>query len=388
MEKNDIQFLLENKKLWENKTPCFIINKERLNSTIDELKNCLKGEVAYSHKTNPDLAVIQAVFSKGCSFLVSSLEELEKLVKITNISPDKIFFQSPSLTSEQFEEIRKKGIYRFSIDSIDQLDLILEDIAKNANKGEIFELLVRINTGVKIDHPALPYGMDSYLGFPLDEAEKILKRLNELRQKGIIKLGIHNHLLSQNTYLDVWEKNLKEISNFLTKLKSENIGIDVVDFGGGYPVEYDMPVPSLLEISKIIAKAQEIMSEVFPNVHYMFEPGRKLVAESVVLVTKVVHSKKFQDQDVAILNCSLYNCSLDTLIVDLYLPAKKVELDKPVQLKSYVVRGSTPDSLDVFAKKIDLPELKNGDYIAFLRCGAYSFGSEFISLDKVSCMGF
>ncbi|HLN18921.1 MAG TPA: hypothetical protein VK255_01995 [Patescibacteria group bacterium] len=385
--KEEIDFLAENQSSWEGKTPCFVIDKKKLECTIEDLKKNLKGEIAYSHKTNPDPIIIKTIFDNGCNFLVSSVEEMRSLKKLTDVSPERIIFQSPSLTKEQYNEIRQMGVYRLSIDSVDQLDMILEDVGNKINGDGHLELLVRINTGVKVKNPELPYSSDSYLGFPLKEAVNVFKGLSVLRERGLVKLGIHNHLLSQNTYLDMWQENLDVIAKYLIDLKRMGIEIDLADFGGGYPVEYHTAVPELSEISKMFDAFQEKIAKVFPNMHYIFEPGRKTVAESVHLVAKVAHTKKFLGQDVAILNCSVYSHSLDTLIVDLHLPGQKIEKGvENAPVKNYVVRGSTPDSLDVFSHKIDLPELKNGDYIGYLRCGAYSFGCNFISLDKSKCI--
>jgi len=384
--KDDIRFLSENKSLWVDKTPCFVVNKSKLNSSIEDLKQSLGGEIAYSNKTNPEPCVLKNVIEKGCSLLISSIEELGEVVKFSDLSADKIIFQSPSLTYEQYKITRKLGVHRYSIDSLDQLDIVLKDIENN---GAELELLVRINTGVKIKNPELSYGMDSYLGFPLEEAEKVLFKINSLKGKGIRRIGVHSHVLSQNTFLGIWQESFDVIENFLIDLKSKGVEIDVVDFGGGYPVKYhDSAVPSLSQISDLLDGFKKNISEIYPDMHYVFEPGRKLIAESVALVTKVVHTKKFLDSNVAILNCSLYTCSLDTLIVGLYLPVEKVQFaeDETKTFKKYVVRGSTPDSLDIFAKDVSLPELKNDDYVAFLKCGAYSFGSNFISLKKACCI--
>ena len=118
-----------------------------------------------------------------------------------------------------------------------------------------------------------------------------------------------------------------------------------------------------------------------PSPGIVFEPGRKVAGESISLIGQVVHKKKFFDQNIAILNCSVYNSSLDTLIVNLHLTAKKIEESKNI-FENYVLRGSTPDSLDVFSRKVRLPELKSGDHIVFPHAGAYSFWSDFISLKK------
>jgi ornithine decarboxylase len=383
--KTDVNFLLKNKSSWENKAPCFVINKKKLNSNIKSFKKFFNGEVAYSLKTNPDPCILKKLMKNGCSLLISSIEELGEVVKFHDFSASKIIFQSPSLTYEQYKITRKLGIHRYSIDSYDQLEIVLKDIKSNSAE---LELLVRINTGVKIKNPELPYGMDSYLGFPLKEAKKVLIKLNSLKGRGVKRIGVHNHLLSQNTFLNLWEENLNTITKFLVELKSKGLEIDVVNLGGGYPIEYHKSVPSLLQISRLINNFKKKISEIYPEMHYVFEPGRKLVAEAVTLIAKVVHTKKFLDSNVAILNCSLYNCSLDTLIVDLYLPVEKIQAkgNKSEKLKNYVIRGSTPDSLDIFAKDVRMAELKNGDHVAFLRCGAYSFGCDFISLKKAHCV--
>jgi ornithine decarboxylase len=373
-------FLTQNRPKWENQTPCFVVNSEALEKNIHILLNTFKGEIAYSHKTNCHNSIIELVANMGCSFLLSSVEELMSLVRQPNISTDKLIFQSPSLTYDQLQGIRKLGVRRFIIDSEDQLRLLLGNIKSNDN---VLELLIRINTGVKVKKPELSYGMDSYLGFPLIKARLALKKLNTLRKKGRIRLGVHNHLISQNTHLDMWKLNLKEITKFVLEMKLEGIRIDSMDFGGGYPVRYLKPVPRLDEISNLITNAQTRISKAYPEIHYIFEPGRKLIAESVLLITQVVHTKKFLSKDVAILNCSLYNHSLDTLIVDLNLPVAKINKTfNNAKLKSYTIRGSTPDSRDVFSREVKLHNLKGGDYLVFKNCGAYTFGSDFISLPK------
>jgi diaminopimelate decarboxylase len=375
---NLLDFFIENKKKWVNNTPCFIINKKQLLNTVENIKRLLPGEILYSFKTNSHPFIAKTISAEKCGFLLSSMEEVQKLINYYGADPKKILFQSPSLTDKQFKKIKLLGIHRFVIDSWKQLELITSSLGEFSQKPE---LLVRINTGVKINKPELNYSSDSFLGFPIKEAGKVFENLNILRNKDLITLGLHNHLLSQNTYLRMWKKNMDVIGNFVKELKTNNIKLDIVDFGGGCPIEYSSPVPSLEELSKIILKTTKKIKTIYPHIHFIFEPGRKVVGESISLVTQVVHKKKFLDQNIAILDCSVYSASLDTLIVNLHLRAKKIEESKKI-FEDYVLRGSTPDSLDVFSRKVSLPELKSGDHIVFPHAGAYSFSSDFISLKK------
>lgn len=371
-------FLVSNKEKWQTNSPCFVINKEQLNTTIENIKNNLPGEIVYSHKTNPHKSITQIVVSHNCGLLLSSIEEAEKLIDEKIIDPGKIIFQSPSLTKDQYEKLKSFGISRFIIDSHEQLAIVLSLLENMSRKPE---LLIRINTGVTVPHAELDYSSDSYLGFPIADATNVFNTLNELRKEDKIILGLHNHLLSQNTFLDMWSKNLTIIADYVDELRNNGILLDIVDFGGGYPVEYANEVPSLEDISKLILTAINKIKIIYPNINFIFEPGRKVVGESITLITKVVHMKEFKGTEVAILDCSLYNSSMDTLIVSLYLTADKVG-ENNKKFKDYAIRGSTPDSLDVFAQKINLPELKSGDNIAFFHAGAYSFWSDFISLKK------
>jgi diaminopimelate decarboxylase len=360
-------------------TPCFVVSKNGIKDIIKEIKLNLKGEIVYSYKTNPNKDVVNLVIKEGLSLLFSSVEELNILLKNKKIDSSRLVFQSPSLTKKQYKKIRSYGLYRFILDSYEQADIIIDELKTTKVK---LDLMVRINTGVKVEHAELPYSSDSYLGFPMLEAMDIFSKLNEYRKNGRIKLGIHNHLLSQNTHIEMWEENVNRISGFVIQLKNAGIMIDSVDFGGGYPVPYNGDVISLKEIGAIVDIAQKNIKKEFPKVNCIFEPGRKVVAESIVLVGTVVHIKQFVDNNIAILDCSLYNSAMDTLIVGLYLEVDKLDIDSSTKRVFYKIRGSTPDSLDLFSKGVNLSELKQGDLLCFFIAGAYSFCSDFISLKR------
>ena len=373
-----VDFLASNKAKWQNAAPCFIINERKLRETIASIQKLLPGEIVYSHKTNPHPAITKVVKASGLGFLLSSVEESTDLVKNEKVDPKELIFQSPSLTDKQYQDLKALGISRFIIDSNEQLEMMLSSLD---GMVRVPEILVRINTGIAVMDSELPYSTDSYLGFSVTEAPEVFKRLDALRKQGKIILGLHNHLLSQNTFLDIWEGNLAAMAKFVEKLKADGISLDIVDFGGGYPIYYGSQDVTLESISKLIVSTTNRMKKSYPTLRFIFEPGRKVVGESITLVAKVVHVKHFLGKNVIILNCSLYNSSMDTLIVGLHLPVDKVSTEKE-ETAEYIIRGSTPDSLDVFNKKVTLPYIKTGDYLAFFHAGAYSFWSDFISLKK------
>lgn len=206
-----VEKLLNSREKWQEKTPCFMLDVEKFNENFSFMKATLPGEVVYSYKTNPDPQIVKLVNAHGNGFLLASVEESEMLCALPDVPREKLVFQSPSLNACQFTRLKKLGVKRFVIDSFDQLEMMTKDI----QASDKLELLVRVNTGVSVGKPELSYGFDSCLGFPLAEAKIALQKLNPLRQEGIIRLGIHNHHISQNVYLRVWKNNVSAITRLV-----------------------------------------------------------------------------------------------------------------------------------------------------------------------------
>ena len=93
MQKDSTILLLQkNKAKWAKETPCFVVDTKKLDKTIRDLKKNLPGEIAYSFKTNPDLQIAKKICRGGCSFLVSSPDELEKLSRLKGVKKGNLIF--------------------------------------------------------------------------------------------------------------------------------------------------------------------------------------------------------------------------------------------------------------------------------------------------------
>lgn len=377
-----LESIVANESLWKKSSPCFVANERQLRASLETIKRLLHGEILYSLKTNPHPAVARIVRDQDCGFLLSSIEELDNLVRIDGVNRSNIVFQSPSLTLDQYQKARAIGVSRYVADSHQQLDLILS----GANAAPpLTEVLIRVNTGITVPQPELPYSTDSFLGFPVEDAWGAFERLDRAVAGTGIRVGLHNHFLSQNKFPELWAANLDSLACFVELLQKRGIRLGAVDFGGGYPISYRNGSLPLERIAALVAATTRRMRNAYPDLRFMFEPGRKVVGESITLIATVSHVKRFRGTNVAILDCSVYNASMDTLVVGLHLPAVKLG-ENDGRLIEYVLRGSTPDSLDVFNRKALLPELEVGDRVAFFHAGAYSFWSDFISLRKPECV--
>ncbi len=350
------------------KTPYFLFSKDRIREQYFKIKNIYPGiEVAYSIKTNPNALILEYLKSLGGNFSLCSLEEVLYLKKL-GFNLSQIYFLEPGLTKKNVSKVLKSGIRNFIADSEEEIKNILSSAKR---KGIKINLLIRIKTSVNASHY---FDSNTYLGVNLEKALELLK---EYRRNDLInKLGIHNHLISQNENLMWWRNNLEDVYRLIKAARENGILVDIVNFGGGFPVEYSNKV-DLDAIIAMISKYIQIIKRENNNINFVLEPGRVLVAPSGVLITQVGLIK---NDNIVFVNDSLYNSSMDTLIVKLDLPC--YTLSKNIERKEYVIRGKTPCSLDIFKKKIELPKLKERDYVIFTKAGAYTFSSDFLNLKK------
>ncbi len=350
------------------KTPYFLFSKDKLREQYSKIKSIYPGiEVAYSIKTNPNELILKYLKTLGSNFSLCSLEEVLYLKKL-EFDLSQVYFLEPGLTKKNVSKALKLGIKNFIADSEEEIKNILSSVKR---KGTKINLLIRIKTSVNATHY---FNSNTYLGVNLEKALELLKKYR--RNDFVNKLGIHNHLISQNENLIWWRSNLEDIYRLIKVAKENGILVDVVNFGGGFPVEYSNKV-DLEAIIAMVSRYIQIIKRENNNINFVLEPGRILVAPSGVLITQV---ELIKNGNIVFVNDSLYNSSMDSLIVKLDLPC--YALSKNIERKEYVIRGKTPCSLDIFKKKIELPKLKERDYIIFTKAGAYTFSSDFLSLKK------
>jgi ornithine decarboxylase len=327
----------------------FILSKSML---MEQLKQSYKlaDEVSYSFKTNYEVGKILEEESK-CQFSVHSLKAAHELT-----SPERIWFFAQAWNKEELNNLLKFGVNSFVIDNEKDLGVLLENTTKEIN------LLLRMRLKENTVHT----GKHFVFGF---SSKKINELIEQLRNnKNIKKLGIHFHRKTQN----VSEWSLKqELEDSLTKETLEQI--DVVNIGGGIPSVYKNY--KLRAIESIFSKIKELRDWLNQNnIKVILEPGRFIAAPSIKLETTI---KNIYDNNI-IVNASVYNSAMDTFISNIRL---NVEGETDNDAVHYTIKGSTPDSLDIFRYKVFLKNKpKIGNKIIFLNAGAYNFSTDFCKL--------
>ncbi|MBI2046778.1 decarboxylase [Candidatus Pacearchaeota archaeon] len=277
---------------------------------------------------------------------------------------DKIFFFSQALSQDEISRIIKKHVKNFVIDNETDLKELIDFISKEKIK-------VNICLRMKIQEHRIGSGKYFIYGMP---ARKVNKIISEIKNNPFIdKIGIHIHRKSQNTS----EWSIKaELEDSLTQDSLNRISL--VNIGGGLPVEYKSYSSDVLPyIFSKIKEAREWLAK--HNIKTYLEPGRFIAAPSVRLQAKIIQIY----DSIIVLNCSLYNCALDTLLTNTKMLIDGELPDNSVEGQFYLIKGNTPTRDDIFRYKVKLKAPKVGGIITFLNAGAYNYTTDFCSLQKL-----
>ena len=329
----------------------FILSKSKVLEQFN-IVDSISDSVSYSLKTNFEVGGVLEEIS-DCFFSVHSLESL-KLIKDRN----KVWFFGQAWNNDELESLFNEGVRSFVVDNENDLNLFLDFIK---NKDEKANLLLRF----RLREHTIHTGKHFVFGMKASQINFLIPKLKEV--ENIDKLGIHFHRKTQS----VSEWSLKEELEDSIKIFDF---IDFVNIGGGIPVEYKNHRPEVVKhIFSKIKEVKEFLNS--KNVKMIIEPGRFIAGPAVKLETEIVN---VYDNNIVV-NASVYNCAMDTFVAHIRMLVEN-ELE---QGKRYTIKGSTPDSMDIFRYSVFLDNPKVGNKIVFLNAGAYNFTTEFCKLPRL-----
>lgn len=308
------------------------------------------------------------MLKRGLWAEVSSGLEMRMALKI-GVNPQEIVFNSPYKSDEDLETALRLGC-KLNVDN-------MEEIHRIVSKASILGLR-SVKVGVRISPTSGTY-WDKF-GFQLGrEAYTAIEGM--VNNLGIDIVGIHMHR-SNIVRLNDYEKHLREFLQFTLQMTREGIaGLEYVDIGSGFAVDYPAPndvgtwnAPSMKSYSKVAAELwNEFLSA--SNACLIIEPGRRLVAPCVVLLTKVVSVKDRPEGKIVIVDIG------QNLMpgVDLYrYPISQLSRSTSRKSKeSYSIHGCLCDSLDVIAGDLSLDTLEIGDVLCVHNVGGYDMSRSF-----------
>ena len=347
-------------------SPLYIYSKNALVERIRAYREAFAGHptlVAYAMKANGNLAILSLLAKEGAGIDVVSGGELFRARK-TGVPADKIVFAGVGKSREEIAYALKEKILMFNVESQDELDHISEVAVALGTQAPV---ALRVNPDVDPKtHPYISTGMKkSKFGIPVERAVAEYQRASTL--PGIKIVGIHQHIGSQLTEIAPFRDAFDRLLAFHGELSRAGIKVTHLDLGGGLGIRYrseEPPSPADLA-ALVLPRVKDL------GVTLVLEPGRSIVGNAGILVTRVLYRKNTAVKSFVIgdagmndlLRPSLYGAHHDLL------PVKET---KGETIKGDLV-GPICETGDFLATDREMPDFAAGDLIAVMSAGAYGF---------------
>jgi diaminopimelate decarboxylase len=321
--------------------------------------------VCYAMKANSNQAVIKTLAALGAGADVVSEGELKR-ARAAGIAPDKVMFSGIGKTARELALAVDEGILCVNVESEDELAL-LSSIA--AGKGRIANVSVRVNPDVdaKTHHKIATGKSENKFGIPLSRAREVYAHAAKL--PGLKVTGVDMHIGSQITELSPFDNAFVLLSEFVRALRADGHIIEHVDLGGGLGIPYrddNEPPPHPEAYAAMVKRATKDL-----GCTLIFEPGRLLVGNAGILVTRVIYLKRGEAKTFVIVDAAMNDLVRPTLY-DAHHEIMPVR-EPPAGARRVVadVVGPVCESGDFLALGRSLPEPQPSDLLAVMTAGAY-----------------
>ena len=347
-------------------TPCYIYSQATLThhfKVFDSAFSDVSHLTCYSVKANSNIALLKLFASLGGGVDVVSGGELFRALK-ADVSPKKIVFSGVGKTEDEIKMALEVGILMFNVESEAELETIHEIASR---LGKIAPIALRVNPDIDPKtHPYISTGLrKSKFGIDIKIAEQLYLKANHMPHIRVI--GIDCHIGSQLTLLSPFLDALERIKLLYQKLEAQGLKLQYLDLGGGLGIPYGEEIPPHpTEYAQAIkAAAQDL------NCTLIFEPGRVIVGNAGILLTKVLYLKQGKGKTFIIVDAAM-NDLIRPSLYHAYHEIKPVEkMERPLVVADVV--GPICETGDFFAQGRKMPLVQSGELLAIMSAGAYGF---------------
>ncbi|MDK6078648.1 diaminopimelate decarboxylase [Massilia varians] len=355
-------------------TPTYVYSKSALLENFRAYSDACKGRdalVCYAMKANSNLAILDLLNREGAGFDIVSGGELLRVIAAGG-DPGKTIFSGVGKTVEEMQLALENGILCFNVESIPELHR-LNEVAGSMGKRAPVSLRVNPNVDAKT-HPYIATGLKANkFGVAFDDALDTYRTAASLPNLDVVGIDCHigSQLLDDAPLLAALEKLIELIDT----LAGEGIVLHHLDIGGGLGVNYGAegdkpPVPVGDYLGRLFARIDAWRAEKYEGkpVKVIFEPGRSIVADTGVLLTKIEYLKPGVEKNFAIVDAAMNDLMRPTLY-QAWMGVQPVSPREGAKL-TYDVVGPVCESGDWLARERDLA-VEPGDLLAIMTAGAY-----------------
>ena len=344
-------------------TPCYVYSQAALTNVYRDLDAAFAGRnhlLCYAVKANPNLAILNLFARLGSGFDIVSGGELRRVLKAGG-DPQKIVFSGVGKSSNEIRAALSENILCFNVESEAELRT-LNQIAKEMDR--IASVSLRVNPDVDAKtHPYISTGLkENKFGIPFDEAERLYFSVGKLTN--IRMTGLDFHIGSQLTELAPFSEACKKAIDLLDRLEDRKLQIDHLDFGGGLGIRYSKENPPSVQ-SYVAALCADLGHR---TQRILIEPGRSLVGNAGLLLTRIEYLKHTPYRDFAIVDAAM-NDLIRPALYDAYHEILPVTVNGQ-NTKTYQIVGPVCETGDFLGYDRKL-SLSQGDLLAVMSAGAY-----------------
>ncbi|MCE5339884.1 MAG: diaminopimelate decarboxylase [Planctomycetaceae bacterium] len=358
-------------------TPAYIYSKATILDHFNKIKkafSALDTTICYSVKACGNINILKMLAKAGSGFDIVSGGELFR-AKQTDVNMKKIVFAGAGKTDEEITAALKAGIGYFNIESEAELENLI-GLAKKVGKKTKAALRVNPDVDPKT-HKFITTGKkETKFGVDIERAEKVFAQYGKNQYVNLC--AIHVHLGSGGKTIDPYCEAIKKILPLIDSLRSKGFAIEMLDLGGGYGAAYQSDsVPGAADYAKGIVPLLR-----GKNLKLVLEPGKSIIANAAILLTKVLYLKQGGNKKFVIVDAGMNDlirpCLYDAFhfiwpakVTKEFTAVKRTEKLNIKKLEFVDVVGPICEGADFFAKDRALPPVKRGDLIAVFTAGAY-----------------
>lgn len=339
--------------------PYLLIDREKVEKKVRAIgKRIRNSQVFYAVKANPDIEILKLINRLGIGFEIASEGELSILASL-GVGRERIISSNPIKSFRFLSMAKDYGVSLFAFDSIAEVDKL-----KECSPG--CSVYVRLS----VPNEGSEWPLSKKFAVEIDAAEELLVYA---RKKGLNPVGITFHVGSQCTNIYNWNMALDKAKALWDRAAHRGIHLSLLNIGGGYPIRYTKDV---VDIPTIDRNVNHLIYDKFPKDTRIFiEPGRAVVGDAGVFVSRVIGKAQRADEDWLYIDVGVFNGLMESLGGIKY----SYVVEGAKSLKRWTLAGPSCDSFDVIDKDILLPEPEVGNLVLILSSGAYtiSYASEF-----------
>jgi diaminopimelate decarboxylase len=347
-------------------TPYYVYDFDYITQQYTNLKEAFKARkslMAYAVKSNSNLSVVKHLGDQGAGADCVSIGEVRRALKV-GIAKYKIIFSGVGKTDDEITEALEHDILMINVESEAELGRV-EMMAQKL--GVEARISIRVNPNVDPKtHPYISTGLhENKFGVDIDTAKRMY--IKAKKSENLDPIGIHCHIGSQLTDLAPIKESVNIVADLVRNIKAAlDVELKFFDVGGGLGIKYDDE-----QTIDTYEYAQTILDALYGlDITVVCEPGRYIVGNSGVFVTKVLYEKMNCDKRFVIVDGGMN----DLIRPSLYNAYHRIEvLGRSEDVSDCNVVGPVCESGDFFAKNIELPKTEHNDLVAIYSAGAYAY---------------